>query len=43
MSRSRYTSSSSSSSSSSNEAHPSVSLHIIGLVLCTFADKEACD
>jgi hypothetical protein len=30
-------------SSSSNEVHPSVSLNIIELVICTFTDKEACD
>jgi hypothetical protein len=29
--------------SSSNKAHPLVMLSIIELVLCTFADKEACD
>jgi hypothetical protein len=28
------------SSSSSNEVHPSV---VLKLVICTFADKEACD
>jgi len=31
------------SSSSSNKIHPSVIPSIIKLVLCTFADKEACD